>query len=78
MSWRALFIATSCCICFNMAVLGSEEAPKESFNESMGAEKIVRGLSRQGEASKSVEVFDERNVRLKWTLIVDVLTRVLT
>ena len=37
MSWRALFIAASCCICLTIAVLGSEEAPTESFNESMVA-----------------------------------------
>ena len=35
MSWRALFIAASCCICRIIAVLGSEEALSESFMESM-------------------------------------------
>lgn len=35
MSWRALFIAASCCICRIIAVLGSEEALSESFIEFM-------------------------------------------
>ena len=35
MSWRALFIAASCCICRIIAVLGSEEALSESFIESI-------------------------------------------
>lgn len=44
MSWRALFIAASCCICLTIAVLGSEEAPRESFIESMVAD--VRGVMK--------------------------------
>ena len=35
MSWRALFIAASCCICRIIAVLGSEEELSESFSESI-------------------------------------------
>ena len=44
MSWRALFIAASCCICRIIAVLGSEEALSESFIES-----ILRSV-KEGEA----------------------------
>ena len=44
MSWRALFIAASCCTCLTIAVLGSEEAPRESFIESMVAD--VRGVAK--------------------------------
>ncbi len=35
MSWRALLIAASCWTCFIRAALGSEEALREEFRESM-------------------------------------------
>ena len=35
MSWRALLMLASCWTCFIRAALGSEEALKEEFRESM-------------------------------------------
>lgn len=35
MSWRALLMAASCWTCLIKAALGSEEAPREVFRESM-------------------------------------------
>ena len=48
MSWRALFIAASCCICRIIAVLGSEEAPSESFIESILTNVKVGEIKRLG------------------------------
>lgn len=62
MSWRALLMAASCWTCLIKAALGSEEAPREVFRESM-----IEVMGNDGEQGfsrvNSVELREFRSLK---------------